>query len=348
MKQHSARAGGLQMAGLVAVLGVVSACSKETNTIVEASMGSEASPAAIDQDPWGLLPSGQVAWASVDVQRLFASRFGASGERLLTRRLPALAAAGFEPRRDLTALSVGVYSIQGADFLGVAKGSFNPQQIEAAVEQNPVTPLGVRMTKTSYGGRTLFMADSIGFCVLTNQTALFGNQMGMRRAIDRVRRGRLDRQLPTWLETQLKNGQAPIAIGINLKENPLSAATRNDLPFLNGMATLGILANFEEPGLNLAGTASYDDDNAARLGAQNLEQLDDYLQSMGWLMALFGIAQPLRSLTAEARGNEARFVAEVDGVAIDRLLSQADAILPGASSPAPPTSGTATPPPAGQ
>lgn len=338
----------LRAAGLVAALGLGSACSKETNTILEATLGTEASAAAIDQDPWGLLPSGQVAWAFLDVQRLFASRFGASGERLVMRRLPALATAGFEPKRDLATLSVGVYSIQGADFLGIAKGSFDPQQIEAAVEKNPVTPLGVQMTKTSYGGRTLFMAESIGFCVLTNQTAMFGNQMGMRRAIDRIRRGQLERHLPVWLETQLKNSQAPIAIGMNLKDNPLSAATRNDLPFLNGMATLGILANFEDPGLNLAGTASYDDENSARLGAQNLEQLDDYLQSMGWLMALFGIAQPLRSLTAESRGNEARFIAQVDGAAVDRLLSQADAILPGASSAPPPGGTTSTPPAAGQ
>jgi len=119
-------------------------------------------------------------------------------------------------------------------------------------------------------------------------------------------------------------------LGVNLKDNPISAATRGELPFLNGMATLGLLANFEEPGMNLAGTAVYDDENGARLGAQNLESFDDYLQSMGWVMALFGIAQPLRTLTAEAQGTEARFVAEVDGNAVDRLLSQADALLPGA------------------
>jgi hypothetical protein len=306
------------------------ACVNDTNSVVLASLGTEASEAAIDQDPWGLLPAGPVGWAYVDSQRVFASRFGPTALNLVVRRLPALKAAGFDASRDLTSLSVGVYSIQGADFLGVARGKFNREQIEAAVELNPVTPLGIPLTKTSYGERTLFMAESIGFCILTNQTALFGNQMGMRRAIDRVRRGTLDRRLPAWLESQLEKSQAPVALGMNLKDNPISAATRSDLPFLNGMATLGLLANFEEPGMNVAGTAMYDDDNSARLGAQNLESFDDYLQSMGWVMALFGIAQPLRSLTAEAQGHEARFVAQVDGVAVDRLLSQADALLPGA------------------
>lgn len=314
----------------------LSGCAGDKNTIVEASLGTEASEAAIDQDPWGLLPAGPVGWAYVDAQRLFTSRFGPTALNLVLKRLPALQAAGFDAQRDLTSVSAGVYSIQGADFVGVAKGDFDREKIEAHVEQNPVTPLGIPLTKTSYGGRTLFMAEELGFCLLTNQTVLFGNQMGMRRAIDRVRRGKLDRSLPNWLESQLKNSQAPIVAGINLKENPLSAATRNDLPFLNGMATLGLLANFEEPGMNLAGTAQYDDEGAARLGAQNLEAFDDYLQSMGWVMALFGVAQPLRSLTAEAQGSEARFVAQIDGAAVDRLLIQADALLPGAPGGGPP------------
>ncbi|HEU5073464.1 MAG TPA: hypothetical protein VFU02_04815 [Polyangiaceae bacterium] len=319
------------------------ACVNDKNSIVEASLGTEASAAAIDQDPWALLPAGPVGWAYVDAQRLFASRFGPTALNLVLRRLPALQATGFDAKRDLSSLSVGVYSIQGADFVGVAKGNFNRAQIEAHVEQNPVTPLGIPLTKTSYGERTLFMAESIGFCLLTDQTVLFGNQMGMRRAIDRVRRGRLERSLPDWLESQLKNPQAPIVSGLNLKENPLSAAARSDLPFLNGMGTLGVLANFEEPGMNLAGTAQYDDENAARLGAQNLEAFDDYLQSMGWVMALFGVAQPLRSLTAEAQGTQARFVAQVDGALVDRLLAQADGLLPGAGA-APPGAAPGTTP----
>jgi len=133
-------------------------------------------------------------------------------------------------------------------------------------------------------------------------------------------------------------------LGMNLEDNPLSAATRRDLPFINGMQTLGILANFQEPGLNLAGTASYEDERAAQTGAQNLELFDDYLKSWGTLMALIGIVQPLRSLTAESAGNEARFVAEVDGVAVDRLLNQLDGLLPGATSdPAPAAPAPATP-----
>lgn len=314
------------------------ACAGDKNLIVPIEYANEAAPSVIDQDAWALLPAGPVGFAYLDAQQLFASRFGPTLVKLVSRRIPALDNAGFVPQRDIEAVHLGLYSIQGTDLLGVVTGRFDPEQIETSAEQNPVTPLGIQLTKTSYGGRTLFMAESSGFCVLTSRTALFGNQMGMRRAIDRIRRGKLDRQLPPWLESQMAARQAPVVLGMNLKENPVSAATRSDLPFLNGMESLGVLANFQEPGVNLAGTAGYADEGAAVLGAQNLEHLDDYLQSMSSLMALIGIQQPLRSLTAEAQGKQARFVAEVDGAAVDRLLTQLDGVLPSAS-PGTPASG---------
>ena len=313
----------------MASLGLTAACGKETNTIVQAGIGKEASAAAIDADPWALLPAGPIAWGHLAAPELFASRFGPTLLNLVTRRIPALQDAGFDARRDISEVNLGVYSIQGADVVGVATGNFDPARIEASVEKNPVTPFGIAMTKTRYGGRTLFMAESSGFTALTAHTALFGNQMGMRRAIDRINSGKLERRLPAWLEAQLKGNNAPIVLGINLKENPFSEATHQQLPFLNGMQTLGVLANFQDPGVNLAGTATYPDANAARTGADTMKQLNDYLQSMGWVMALFGIAQPLRSLTTEAAGSEVRFVAQVDGVAADRLLGQLDMILPG-------------------
>jgi len=332
----------------VAALGLLPlSCAGEKNVIRPVEYENEAGPAAIDQDAWALLPAGPIGWAYLDAPQLVASRFGPTLVKLVSRRIPALSAAGFDPARDIEAVHFGLYSIQGADVLGVATGRFDPERIEKAVEQNPVTPLGIEMTKTSYGGRTLYMAESSGFCVLTTRTAVFGNQMGMRRAIDRIRRGKLNRELPTWLTSQLTARQAPVVLGLNLKENPLSAATRGQLPFLNGMETLGVLANFQEPGLNLAGTAGYADEGAAALGAQNLEHLDEYLQSMSSFMALIGIQQPLRSLTAEAQGKEARFVAEVDGAAVDRMLTQLDGVLPSTTPAAPAAEPPALAPPPG-
>lgn len=338
----------LRARGALLALLLLTGCASDKNSIVEADLGKEASPEAVDRDPWALLPAGPVAWAYLDAQQLFASRFGDSLLRLMTRRLPALQDAGFEPRRDLRTVQLGIFSIQGADLVGVVTGRFDRDRIEAAVENHPVTPLGVQLTKTRYAERTLFMAETSGFCILTQQTALFGNQMGMRRAIDRIQRGKLDRQLPDWLERQLSAAPTPIVLGMNLTQNPLSEATRSQLPFLNGMETIGILANFQEPGMHLAGTASYADGASASQGARHLEQFDETLQSMGWLMALFGIAQPLRSLSAEATGEQARFVAEIDGALVDRLLIQADGLLPGATaSPAPASAPAPATPPAG-
>jgi hypothetical protein len=89
-----------------------------------------------------------------------------------------------------------------------------------------------------------------------------------------------------------------------------------------------MVANFEHPGLNLAGTFSYADAQASARGAQNLVMLKNQLQSYSFLMALLGLAQPLRRLEAQANDKETKFVAEVDGRAVMQGLEFADKMLP--------------------
>jgi hypothetical protein len=91
----------------------------------------------------------------------------------------------------------------------------------------------------------------------------------------------------------------PIVGSLNLEESPVSAATRQQLPFLQGMATLGLLANFQEPGLNLAGTAGYSSAGEATRGAAGMEAMAEYLQAMGGLLAWFGGCAP--SIVSRAR-----------------------------------------------
>jgi hypothetical protein len=322
-------------------------CAKDYNTVVEADGGKEAPPATIDQDPWAVLPAGAVGWLYLDAQQLFASRFGPTLLQVVERRTPFLPDAGVDSRRDVLAFHLGAYSIQGLDFVGVVHGNFDPATIAASAEKNPVTPLGVRLTLTSYGGRTLYMAEELGFTPVTNKTLLVGNQMGMRRAIDRIRTGKLKREIPAWLEKQLGTG-APIVMSLNLKQSPVSNATRQQLAFLQGMATLGLLGNFQDPGLNLAGTAGYGSAAEATRGAENLEALTETIQSVGGLLAWIGVAQPLRQVRSQVRETDVQFVAEVDGLGLDSLLSQVDRFLPtppGAPLPAPVTPTPTTPPP---
>lgn len=302
-------------------------CPKKEDVIVHTGQGKEKSAVEIDADPLALLPGGAITVGVLDASALFASQFG---ERLLEvakRRAPLPESAGFDPKRDLSKVYFGVYSMQGADVAGVAVGTFDREKIEAAADGTQKTPLGVPVTKSTYAGRALYTADSVGFTVLTSRTALFGNQTGIRRALDRIKEGTAKRELPGWAAQVLNQTGAPFAFGSNLKDNPVPNALRSRLPFLDGVETLSVLGNFAPPGVNLAGTLVYPDEDAAKTGAGKVAETRAMLDTYTPFLALLGIPQPVRKLEAEAVGKEGRFVAGVDAVAVSALLARLDDLI---------------------
>lgn len=318
------RTAGLALAALaLTALG----CPKSEDVIVHTGHGKEKTAVQIDSDPLALLPSGAITLGVLDAQALFASQFGDKLLEVSRRRAPVPEAAGFDPKRDLTKVYFGVYSMQGADFAGVAVGSFDPKKIEAAADGVQKTPLGVPVTKTTYAGRALYTAESVGFSVLTSRTALFGNQTGIRRALDRIKEGTAKRELPGWAGPVLTQAKAPFAFGSNLKENPVPNALRSKLPFLNGVETLAVIGNFAPPGINLAGTLVYPDEEAAKVGASKVAETRAMLETYTPFLALLGIPQPVRKLEGDAVGREGHFVAGIDAVAISALLTRLDDLM---------------------
>jgi len=320
-------------------------CPKKDEVIIETAEGKDLTAADIDRDPLALLPSGMVGLVYVDAQKLFASQFG---EKLLTiarARSPVPDAAGFDPARDLKYAYVGLYSLEGADVAAVAIGNFDKEKIERAAESNPRTPLGSPVVKGSYAGRTTYTANNIGFVVLTKQTVLFGNETGMRRMLDRIKEGRVARQVPQWMLELLQRRNAPVIGGADLRTQPVTDAVRQEAAFLNGLETTRVLGNFEPPGLNVAGTLTYGDAQGAQLGAAALKELHQKLQNYGWIMALLNIAQPVKKLDVVVKDREAQFVAGVDGQAIGQLLDKLVDLAKTLPQPAPLQAPAATPAP---
>jgi hypothetical protein len=313
--------------GLIAFSLVLSACAKKDDVIVRTGEGKEVGAPQIDSDPLALLPGNAIGIVSVDATKLFASQFGAKLLGIARQQAPVPASAGYEPSRDLKHLYVGFYSMSGADVVGVAIGTFDRAKIEAASDGVQQTPQGVPVIKSTYAGRTLFTAGNMGFCVLTQQTTLFGNDTGIRRALDRIREGRVRRQVPRWMDKLLTQQKAPLIGGADLKSQPLPNAARENLAFLNGVETLSAIGNFENPGLNIAGTLVYADEANAVRGAEDVRNLEQKLKSYSTLMALFGIPQPVRKLQAQAKGKEAAFVLGVDAAAVSVLLDKAQELL---------------------
>ncbi len=315
------------LCGVGAVVLALSGCAKTEDVIVHTAEGKEKTTAEIDADPLALLPGGAITVGVLDAAALFSSQFG---ERLLEvsrRRAPLPESAGFDPKRDLTRVYFGVYTMQGADVAGVALGNFDQKRIEAAADGTQKTPLGVPVTKSSYAGRTLYTADSVGFTLLSSRTLLFGNQTGIRRSLDRIRAGTVKRQLPAWADKILNQPGAPFAFGSNLKDNPVPNALRSKLPFLDRVETLRVVGNFAPPGVNLAGTLVYPDEEAARTGAGKVSETRAMLEGYAPFLALLGIPQPVRKLEADAVGREGHFVAGIDAVAVAALLARLDDLL---------------------
>lgn len=319
------RRGLVQSAFCLGLTGV--GCAKKDDVIVRTADGRELTAEAIDGDPIALLPGNPVGALTLDAKALFASEFGKRLLAITQARSPMPAEAGFDPARDLERIYAGVYSMQGADVAGVAVGRFEPAKIAEAARANPKTAAGSPITETRYAGRSLYLSSGLGFSPLTSKTTLFGTEPGMRRALDRIEEGRVRRRLPKWMVTLLEEPTAPIVAGADLEAQPVSSAIREQVAFVDGLRTASLVGNFQPPGLNLAGTLTYESDAAAARGAENLKKLHATLSSAGFLMALVGIPQPLRNLEAVAREKEARFVLGVDAAAIAVLLEKAQAYL---------------------
>jgi len=303
------------------------ACAHHEDVVVKTGADKQLGEAQIDADPVPLLPGGAVGVVSLDAPALFNSSFGDRIRAVVEKRMPLPPSAGFEPKRDLTHVWLGFYSMQGADMAGVAVGHFDRDKIEASADGAQPTPLGGPVVKTSYAGRTLYTAGTVGFSVLTAKTALIGNDTGMRRALDRIQEGRARRQLPEYMDKLLSSSQAPIVAGFDFTSSPLPDATRQELAFLAGVRTLALVGNFQDPGLNLAGTLTYESADAAERGARSLISLRQMVEHYAPFLALLGIGQPVRQLEAVPKDKDVSFVAAADGAAVAALLDKAQDML---------------------
>ncbi|HEY4103387.1 MAG TPA: hypothetical protein VGM44_05830, partial [Polyangiaceae bacterium] len=146
---------------------------------------------------------------------------------------------------------------------------------------------------------------------------------GIRRALERVQERRLRRQTAPWMDKLLLEQKAPFAAGLDLRAQPIPDAARSNLRFLQGLETMALIGNFQDPGVNLAGTLVYGDEAGAKQGADNVRNLSQTLSAYAPFLALLGIPQPVRKLSAEAKDKEASFVVGIDGAAVGVLLDKA-------------------------
>jgi hypothetical protein len=313
----------LAVALAVTVLG----CAGQKESIVPTLATVELSAQQVDADPLALLPGGLVGFARLEVPEAFRTAFGSSLADLARKLAPLPASTGFVVERDLERVFVGVYSMQGVDLAGVAIGRFDEAAIRAAAQTVTAVGSNQALVQSPYAGRTLYTVNNMGFCILTPRTALFGSEIGIRRSLDRIREGRAFRRLPSWTNDLMDPKQAPIGFGADLRANALADSVRQQAPFVEGLEAARARGNFASPGLNLVASLRYPSGQQASLGAQRVRQMGDLLSQAGFLMKLFGVAQPIERLEARPNGSETDVVVAANGVVLGRLITQATPMI---------------------
>lgn len=255
--------------------------------------GQRVDSAKLDADPVSILPAGVLMFGYMDASTMFHSNLGPEVSNLVQTLMPIPPEAGFVPARDVTRIFTGVYAMQGLDFCSVVQGNFDIDAIRRATDARTLSLAGVPMVKNRYADNDLFTAGNIGFTILTAHTALAGNETGMRRALDRIRFGKLTRAVPEWMTNVGRTPGAAFSIAGDLGAGSPGGAAVQSMPFLSGATQLRLIGNFQPPGMNIAGTLTFADDASAQSSASSMESINSISPFISMLSSIgLGITIP--------------------------------------------------------
>jgi hypothetical protein len=312
----------------VALLGAASGCSKK-ESIVAVGDGKKLSAEEIDADPVALLPGGAVMVGRFEAGAFLSSQVGPQVMRSATRLVPLTPEMNFDPRRDLRRVYGAAYSMQGADFALIVQGDFDPDAIKKAADRGAVSALGKPLQKTSYGGNDLYLTGDVGFVALTRHSLLLGNPAGLRRALDRIRDGRIKREVPDWASDVLKTEGAELALAGDTRGQAVATTLAQTLPFLNQVEKVRLIGDFKDPGMNFAGALSYPDAASAQAGDAQVKNIHS-LASLAQMLSFGTISNPFRALQTKVEASDVQFVAQIDGPAFASLVERGGQSLPSA------------------
>ncbi|HEY4122421.1 MAG TPA: hypothetical protein VGM56_31360 [Byssovorax sp.] len=305
----SARRGRAAIAACAVVLALATpACTEEDVFVVAPSEPIDAS--AIDADPVALLPAGPVVLSYVDAAALFKTHLAPSVTELVAAVLPLGEGESFVASRDVARVWSGVYALEGVDFCSVLQGNFDGDAVRRAVASRAPRPGGA-LVETRYAGYAVYTQGTVGFTIVTSHTALTGTEIGMRRALDRLSRGRLERSVAPWMLDLAKTPNAELALAADLKDDPIVAAAARQIPFLLGLERVRVVGNVRAPGVNLAGAMSYPSRGQADQAAAAVRAMAGGGQLWQWLVAgaLGGAPPPIQVGQAE---NDVGVVSSLD------------------------------------
>lgn len=298
--------------------------------------GNQIDPLAVDRDPLAILPSRPVLVGYLDASEMFRSALGPDVNQLVTMILPLGPESNFVPSRDVKKVYGGIYAMQGADFCAVLQGDFDVAAIRRAAEARTMVASKVPLVRTRYSDMDLYTAGNVGFVVLTPHTVLSGNETGMRRALDRLRRDKLTHSVPKWMTDLSGTPGTAFTIAGDLGGQSAVDAATSKMPFLVGLQKFRTIGNFRDPGMNMAGSFTYADTPSAANGAVQLADLQKLTGFMSLLSSL-GLIGTVPTMQVEQRNNDLAFTMPVDGSFARFMLGMVKDLAAKAVSGAPPS-----------
>jgi hypothetical protein len=271
-------------------------------------------------DAFALLPGNAIAVGTVDARAFFGSQtFGAELARLVEKYLPIGQEAGFQASRDVDRVTWASYSYQGVDAAAIVVGRFDEAKIKQAALQKTPTKSGGVLVASQYAGRDVYTLNNVGFTILSNTKAIAGTESGIRRVLERIKDGRVKRDIAKWMVETVETPGAAGAVAGDFATQPMPAEAMRQVPvpFIQSMKAVRVLLTFKEPGVQVASSLTYPDEKGAGTASEHVKQVANQAK---WL-ALFGVK--VQNVDVRTEKQDVQVKLEVDDQSLRQVLATA-------------------------
>jgi hypothetical protein len=271
-------------------------------------------------DAFALLPANAIAVGTVDGRAFFGSKtFGSELAKLVEKYLPIGQEAGFQASRDVDRVTFASYAFQGVDAAAVIIGKFDEAKIKQVALQHTPTKNGGMLVASQYAGRDVYTINNVGFTILSPTKAIAGSESGIRRVLERIKDGRVKRDITPWMIETAETPGAAAAFAVDLATHPMTADAMRQVPvaFIQSATAIRVLLTFKEPGVQVAGSFTYADAQTAQASSEQIK----HMLSMSSLLSLINVK--LQNIDLKIEKQDVQVKLEIDDQSLRQMLSQA-------------------------
>jgi hypothetical protein len=304
---------------LLGVLGLVAACGGKGPATAVAPKPA----AAIDADPYALLPPSAQVVARVEAKAVFTNpTIGADVSGLADSFVPLGDDAGFHASRDVERVVFATYATSNGDVAAVLVGHFDVDRMAHATK----TKRSGTIIVEPHGTLTVYRSGRDAWAPVTPKTLVAGTPEGVTLVLDRIAKGALDRWEPPWMMSTLETPSTTVAVAADFGSRPLAAVAIGafSLPWVGGIQRLQATGVLKPDALDVEGVLAYGNPDQARDAESGLHRSAQMLEVLGAVLG--GVQLQGFSTKLDAQDVHASF--GLDAQTLRTLLDLAPKLLP--------------------